>query len=294
MRQWPARPRQCTWSDNESLQFNQYLDFSPHSIFSDADFLLNSNSSSSSSSTPVLFPDLSAAFPPVDPLPPQRFYDPLLIPPSMFPGDPVSSSSFDQFSSLTTTPGYPTSIPTATDGIDWTALGCLPGSSDGLSEHPANSLESQSQGFTSSVDSPGTPPLNLTFPGTEKLINPPDPPFDHHNQPTITTTIPSPSHTTTTTTHSNLPNSMPSATSLLKSSPASRESSSPKDNPSRISKRQLNTMAARRYRQRRLDQMAQLEEELAAVKRERDELKMRVSKLEGETEALRSMVKERN
>ncbi len=87
---------------------------------------------------------------------------------------------------------------------------------------------------------------------------------------------------------------MPSATSTLPTpSPASRESS-PKENPSRISKRQLNTMAARRYRQRRLDRMTQLEEELEAVKRERDELKMRVSKLEGETEALRSMVKEKS
>jgi cell division protein FtsB len=53
-------------------------------------------------------------------------------------------------------------------------------------------------------------------------------------------------------------------------------------------------MAARRYRQRRLDRMTQLEEELEAVKRERDELKMRVSKLEGETDALRSMLKEKN
>jgi cell division protein FtsB len=52
-------------------------------------------------------------------------------------------------------------------------------------------------------------------------------------------------------------------------------------------------MAARRYRQRRLDRMTQLEEELEAVKRERDELKMRVSKLEGETDALRSMLKEK-
>lgn len=49
-------------------------------------------------------------------------------------------------------------------------------------------------------------------------------------------------------------------------------------------------MAARRYRQRRVDQVSQLEAELKKVKEERDALKMRVSKLEGETDALRSLV----
>ena len=68
----------------------------------------------------------------------------------------------------------------------------------------------------------------------------------------------------------------------------------PKETPNRVKKRELNTIAARRYRQRRVDRMNQLEEELEAIKRERDELKMRVSKLEGETEALRSMVKGQN
>jgi cell division protein FtsB len=85
---------------------------------------------------------------------------------------------------------------------------------------------------------------------------------------------------------------MPSATSL--STPSRESSPKEKEHLSRITKRQLNTLAARRYRQRKLDKVAQLEEELAAVKRERDELKMRVSKLEGETEALRSMVKDKN
>lgn len=66
---------------------------------------------------------------------------------------------------------------------------------------------------------------------------------------------------------------------------------SPKESSNRVSKRQLNTMAARRYRQRRVDRMNQLEAELEQVKRERDELKMRVSKLEGETDALRGLLK---
>ncbi|KAL5050622.1 hypothetical protein BDW71DRAFT_194382 [Aspergillus fruticulosus] len=243
-----------------------YPDISPYSFFSDSDFLLSSNSSLSSSSTPALFPDLSAAFPPVDldPNAPQLFYDSLLVP-SVFPGDPVPSLGLDQFNDLATVVGYPTIPTTTVDDIDWTALGCLP-----PSEHPANSLESPSQGLTPSVDSP-------------------DPPFDH-TQPTRLTTAPSTTHITTTKPSQSHP--MPSATSLP--TPSRESSPKEKEHPSRIIKRQLNTMAARRYRQRKLDKVAQLEEELAAVKRERDELKMRVSKLEGETEVLRSMVKDKS
>ncbi|PKX96444.1 bZIP transcription factor JlbA/IDI-4 [Aspergillus novofumigatus IBT 16806] len=65
----------------------------------------------------------------------------------------------------------------------------------------------------------------------------------------------------------------------------------PKETTNKVSKRQLNTLAARRYRQRRVDRMNELEAELEKVKRERDELKMRVSKLEGETEALRGLLR---
>ncbi len=155
-------------------QSNQYLDISPDSFFSDADFLFTSGSSSSSSSTPALFPDLSAVFPPVDTHAPQLFYDPLIHHPSMFPGDPDSLSSSDQFHDLYTMPGYPTSNVTTADDIDWTALGCLPGPGNGPSEHPAHSLSSRSQGF-SSVDSPGTlnKPFLKTRTGTNQYLQTP-------------------------------------------------------------------------------------------------------------------------
>ncbi|KAL5048741.1 hypothetical protein BDW71DRAFT_205431 [Aspergillus fruticulosus] len=58
----------------------------------------------------------------------------------------------------------------------------------------------------------------------------------------------------------------------------------------RITKRQLNTEAARRYRQRKVDRMNQLEEELEVIKAERDQLKTRVSKLVGETEGLKRLL----
>ncbi|KAJ8103422.1 hypothetical protein POJ06DRAFT_234442 [Lipomyces tetrasporus] len=82
---------------------------------------------------------------------------------------------------------------------------------------------------------------------------------------------------------------VPSPTSSPNSStPPHNET--PNDTPARVVKRQLNTLAARRYRQRRLDQVKDLEAELRNVQRERDELRMRVSKLEGETEVLKSLL----
>jgi hypothetical protein len=57
--------------------------------------------------------------------------------------------------------------------------------------------------------------------------------------------------------------------------------------PRGVSKRQLNTEAARRYRQRKVDRMNQLDEELELIKKERDELRMNMSKLAGATEGLK-------
>lgn len=60
---------------------------------------------------------------------------------------------------------------------------------------------------------------------------------------------------------------------------------------SRIDKRKFNTLSARRYRQRRIDRMSGLEAELRNTRSERDVLKVRVAKLEGETDVLREMVR---
>lgn len=59
---------------------------------------------------------------------------------------------------------------------------------------------------------------------------------------------------------------------------------------SRVEKRRLNTLAARRCRQRRVDRMKNLEDELESMRRERDELRLKVSKLEGETQALKGLL----
>lgn len=58
-----------------------------------------------------------------------------------------------------------------------------------------------------------------------------------------------------------------------------------------IEKRRNNTLAARRYRQKRLDHIEELEAALAATARERDELKVRVARLEGELGGLKELLK---
>ncbi|KAJ6036663.1 hypothetical protein N7540_000942, partial [Penicillium herquei] len=93
--------------------------------------------------------------------------------------------------------------------------------------------------------------------------------------------------------------SQPSPTSLYSASAETSQSSpavSQNDDvlnrveSSRVEKRKLNTLAARRCRQRRVDQMKNLEEELERIRKERDDLRLKVSKLEGETEVLKGLL----
>lgn len=106
-------------------------------------------------------------------------------------------------------------------------------------------------------------------------------PEEYYPEPA--TTLPPPPSTMGSSPNSSTPPSdfasTPSVSSHAKTTGASR-----------IEKRQQNTLAARRYRQRRVDQLKNMEDELRKVKEERDALKMRVSKLEGETEALRCLL----
>lgn len=92
--------------------------------------------------------------------------------------------------------------------------------------------------------------------------------------------------------HASPASQIPCYTTTSLSSPAMSQGdeSLSRGESSRIEKRRLNTLAARRCRQRRLDRMKGLEAELESVRRERDELRLRVSKLEGETEALKTLL----
>ncbi|CRG89120.1 Blasticidin-S deaminase [Talaromyces islandicus] len=67
------------------------------------------------------------------------------------------------------------------------------------------------------------------------------------------------------------------------------ESQSPVEDEAVIEKRQRNTIAARKARRKKDDRIASLETELAAVTRERDEMKLLVARLEGENAALKKV-----
>ncbi|KFY12439.1 hypothetical protein V492_03881 [Pseudogymnoascus sp. VKM F-4246] len=82
-----------------------------------------------------------------------------------------------------------------------------------------------------------------------------------------------------TTTSSTSPGSTMSTTTTATAQPNSA-----------IRKRKLNTLAARRYRQKRVDQVTELETALKNTQRERDDLSVRVARLEGELGALRQML----
>lgn len=72
-------------------------------------------------------------------------------------------------------------------------------------------------------------------------------------------------------------------------SDAARRSASP--DLETVVKRQRNNVAAKKYRQKKIDRIQELEEVVDEVKRERDELKIRLARQEAETEALREMLK---
>ncbi|KAK3311679.1 uncharacterized protein B0T15DRAFT_508218 [Chaetomium strumarium] len=57
-----------------------------------------------------------------------------------------------------------------------------------------------------------------------------------------------------------------------------------------VLRRQRNNLAAKRYRQKKLDRIEELEKEVERVKQERDELKIRVARQEAEVAALREML----
>lgn len=66
---------------------------------------------------------------------------------------------------------------------------------------------------------------------------------------------------------------------------------SPSVDPETSIKRQRNNVAARKYRQKKIDRISELEEELKEVKDDRDDLRIRLARQEAEVAALKSMFK---
>jgi hypothetical protein len=105
---------------------------------------------------------------------------------------------------------------------------------------------------------------------------------------TITTTGPS-----LTLTPLTMPSSHPSPAMFpgLASKPTRQASPpSPVDHQDLLIKRHRNNIAAKKYRQKKVDRIKELEDEVADVKRERDDLRIRLARQEAETAALREML----
>jgi len=86
----------------------------------------------------------------------------------------------------------------------------------------------------------------------------------------------------------------PVSTSLSSPATSQGDDALSRVDSSRVEKRKLNTLAARRCRQRRVDRMKDLEAELEKVRKERDDWRLRCSKLEGETDALKGLLTRKN
>ncbi|RSL59663.1 hypothetical protein CEP54_007183 [Fusarium duplospermum] len=75
------------------------------------------------------------------------------------------------------------------------------------------------------------------------------------------------------------------------SSSSHKRKSSPEDETAAVAlKRQRNTLAARKYRQKRLDRISELEAALAAMTSERDDMRLQLVRREAEVDALREML----
>ncbi|KAI9751938.1 MAG: hypothetical protein M4579_005821 [Chaenotheca gracillima] len=93
----------------------------------------------------------------------------------------------------------------------------------------------------------------------------------------------------------NSPELAPDSTSGDSGSKSSVEDEASQPTPTstssaRVEKRKANTLAARRYRQKRLDKLEELESALKKTQLERDALKVQVAQLQGESQVLKDIV----
>jgi hypothetical protein len=125
--------------------------------------------------------------------------------------------------------------------------------------------------------------------------------FDIPTSSSFTTTFPSqqssqqrPTPPPSVSTAERASKSTSPAAATGKTGPASPTTSdSPGDGvgpESRKRKRERNTEAARRYRQRRQDRLEELEEALAAMTKDRDDLRIKLARSEAETDILRGLM----
>ena len=117
-------------------------------------------------------------------------------------------------------------------------------------------------------------------------------PSTHYQTPTFSE--PPPTHSQHTASSPSTSSTPPSIANVKRGPAATRkrgrEDTLNEDDEAAI-KRHRNTLAARKYRQKRLDRIKELEDALEDMTRERDDLRIRLARQEAETEALKTMMK---
>jgi hypothetical protein len=141
---------------------------------------------------------------------------------------------------------------------------------------------------------------------TSMLDHPPQPSFTPANPSTTSHTHPSPTFSSSSSS-ANHPSYSPSSASSRNGikKPSSKKAPTKKvssvapaqggeevadEEEDTLVKRQRNTMAARRYRQRKADKLGELEYLLAEMTAERDELTVKLARREAEVGALREVL----
>lgn len=128
-----------------------------------------------------------------------------------------------------------------------------------------------------------TTPIEHPATASSSFSTPHPPPTMRTKSPTSTSAIPG------TSTFSLHPS--PSSSSSSSSSSSRKRKSSPEEEDSAVTlKRQRNTLAARKYRQKRIDRITELEEALAAKANECDDWKLKFMRKEAENDTLREML----
>lgn len=85
----------------------------------------------------------------------------------------------------------------------------------------------------------------------------------------------------------------PSASPLPATKTSGRKRSSDHEEPTQTAKRLRNNAAAAKYRQKKLDRIAELEAALAETSKERDDLKLELAKRDAEVELLKRLLSEK-
>ncbi|KAL2694844.1 hypothetical protein Neosp_001432 [[Neocosmospora] mangrovei] len=128
------------------------------------------------------------------------------------------------------------------------------------------------------------PPINITNTLQQQPTSPP--PLAPPTTSTSNNKSPSIPGTSTFSLHPS-----PAASSSSGSSSSLKRKSSPEDESASVAlKRQRNTLAARKYRQKRLDRISELEAALAAMTSERDDIRLQLARSEAQADALREML----